>query len=111
VLLTRGDRHSIDYANPCAQGLLGIDEVGARLMDVLPAAARAAVQAIADASFATGQRRVAKEIVLRQPTEGDGSWQYADVFASPVRDGAGQLAGLIFYLVDSSQSRGRVITR
>ena len=111
VILTRGDRHSIDYANPEARALFGIDTVGARLTDVLPVSVRAAVLAIADASFATGLRRVAKRIDLRKAAEEDSSWQYADVFASPVRDGAGQLAGLIFFLVESSQPRDRLTAR
>lgn len=103
ALVTRGQTHCVDYANPAARALFNISEVGMPLIELFPPTVRSSVRAIADASFATSRQRVARGLVLRDASERESPWRHADVFASPVHDGAGQLAGLIVFLVDASQ--------
>ena len=101
ALVTRGEQHLVEYANPVARTVLRLAEVGARLTDLLPPDAAVAVTAIADASFHQSGARVARAVALHH-ADADAAWRCADVFAQPVRDGAEQLAGLIVFLVDVS---------
>jgi len=102
ALVTRGEQHLVEYANPVARSVLRLVDVGARLTDLLPRESAAAVGAVADATFRGNDGRVARAVVLHQ-ADVDRAWQRADVFARPVRDGAERLAGLIVFLVDVSE--------
>lgn len=101
ALVTRGEQHLVEYANPVARAVLRLADVGVRLTDLLPRDAAGAVGAVADATFRGDEGRVARAVTLHQ-ADPDGAWRRADVFARPVRDGAERLAGLIVFLVDVS---------
>jgi DNA-binding CsgD family transcriptional regulator len=102
ALVTRGELHLVEYANPAARAVLRLADVGVRLTDLLPLEGAAAVCAIADATFRGSDGRIARAVRLHQ-TGADDAWRCADVFARPVRDGAERLAGLIVFLVDVSE--------
>ena len=99
ALVTRGEQHLVEYANPAARSVLRLVEIGVRLTDLLPNDGAVAFGAIANATFNGNDGRVARAVRLRH-ADPDAAWQRADVFARPVRDGAEQLAGLIVFLVD-----------
>jgi PAS domain-containing protein len=105
ALVTRGEQHLVEYANPAARSVLRLADIGVRLTDLFPREAVAAVGAIADASFHTSEGSVARAVALHHP-DADAAWRRADVFARPVRDGAEQLAGLVVFLVDASEHVG-----
>jgi DNA-binding CsgD family transcriptional regulator len=100
ALVTRGEQHLVEYVNPACQEVLSLAAVGMRLTDVLPADARTTVALIADACFTTRTPRAARSVLLTDAGGHDTTWRRADVFASPVHDGADQLAGLVVFLVD-----------
>jgi len=102
ALVTRGEQHLVEYANPVARSVLRLVDVGARLTDLVPAESAAAVGAVADATFRGNDERVARAVALHH-ADVDRAWQRADVFARPVRDGAERLAGLVVFLVDVSE--------
>ena len=97
ALVTRGDKHLVEYANPAARPVLGDLEVGISLMAVLSSDASDSVGAVADESFRSNKAGVARSVPLGTAR---GMWQHADVFITPVHDGADQLAGLIVFLVE-----------
>jgi DNA-binding CsgD family transcriptional regulator len=101
ALVTRGQRHLVEYANPAARSVLRLADVGVRLTDLFPHEAEAVVGAIADATFLGDSARVARAVRLHH-TDVDAGWRRADVFARPVRDGAERLVGVIVFLVDVS---------
>ena len=102
ALVTRGEQHLVEYANPVARSVLRLVDVGARLTDLVPPESAAAVGAVADATFRGNDGRVARAVALHH-ADVDRAWQRADVFARPVRDGAERLAGLVVFLVDVSE--------
>lgn len=102
ALVTRGEQHLVEYANPVARSVLRLVDVGARLTDLVPPESTAAVGAVADATFRGNDERVARAVALHH-ADVDRAWQRADVFARPVRDGAERLAGLVVFLVDVSE--------
>jgi DNA-binding CsgD family transcriptional regulator len=102
AVVTRGEQHLVEYANPVARTVLRLVDVGARLTDLLPRESAAAVGAVADATFRGNDARVARAVQLHH-ADAHSAWQRADVFARPVRDGAERLAGLIVFLVDVSE--------
>jgi len=102
ALVTRGEQHLVEYANPVARSVLRLVDVGARLTDLVPPESAAAVGTVADATFRGNDERVARAVALHH-ADVDRAWQRADVFARPVRDGAERLAGLIVFLVDVSE--------
>jgi DNA-binding CsgD family transcriptional regulator len=101
ALVTRGQRHLVEYANPAARSVLRLADIGVRLTDLFPHDAEAVVGAIADATFLGDSARVARAVRLHH-TDVDAGWRRADVFARPVRDGAERLVGVIVFLVDVS---------
>lgn len=104
ALVTRGERHVVEYANPAARSVLGLTDVGLALVDAIGPDDPSSIVAVADGSFAGDRARIARSIALRRPDAGT-SWRSADVFLTPVRDGADQLVGLIVFLVDVSAPR------
>jgi DNA-binding CsgD family transcriptional regulator len=101
ALVTRGQRHLVEYANPAARSVLRLADIGVRLTDLFPHDAEAVVGAIADATFLGDSARVARAVRLHH-IDVDAGWRRADVFARPVRDGAERLVGVIVFLVDAS---------
>lgn len=106
ALVTRGERHLIEYANPAARSVLGLANVGMGLIDALSPETRIGVADLADASFSGNRVRIARSVVLRPSSDVGTAWRSADVFITPVRDGADQLAGLIVFLIDVSAPAG-----
>jgi DNA-binding CsgD family transcriptional regulator len=102
ALVTRGEQHLVEYANPAARAVLRLADIGVRLTDLLSRDAGVAVGAVADATFRGDEGRVARAVMLHR-SDPDASWRCADVYARPVRDGAERLAGLIVFLVDVSE--------
>ena len=96
ALVTRGEKHLIEYANAAARSTLGLDDIGMALADALSPDARVGI--LADESFASNERRIARSVSV--PGAAGASHHCVDVFITPVRDGADQLAGLIVFLVD-----------
>jgi DNA-binding CsgD family transcriptional regulator len=106
ALVTRGEQHLVEYANPAARSVLPFADVGSSLVAVLAPDVQSGVGAMADESFRCSRVGVARSIVLRQSPDPDTAWRRADVFITPIHDGADQLAGLIVFLVDvSGQAR------
>ena len=105
TLVTRGEQHVVEYANPTSRAILRLANVGMRLTDVFPSAAAATVTALANASFRGDCLPDAPTIAI-EPTSADAAWRYAELFARPLRDGARRFAGLIVFLIDVSE-RGR----
>lgn len=99
ALVTRGEKHLVEYANPVARSILGIADIGMSLVIVVSPEARSCVGDVADEVFRTGRQSVARSVLLRRAADPDNAWQHADVFITPVHDGAEQLAGLIVFLV------------
>jgi DNA-binding CsgD family transcriptional regulator len=102
ALITRGTGHSIEYANPAARNLLPEAGSGIELPELFPAEPRRTVARIAAESFATAAPRVARSVALQDLARIGSSWRRADVFTTPIHDGAGKLAGLVVFLVDVS---------
>lgn len=102
ALVTRGPAHLVEYANPAAKQLLADAAPGIRLVDLLPPEPRKTVERIADGSFAGGASRIAKGVALFDVVRVGSRWRRAEVFTTPMHDGAGKLAGLVVFLVDVS---------
>lgn len=102
ALVTRGPAHLVEYANPAAKQVLTDAAPGIRLADLLPPEPRRTVERIADGSLAGDAIRVAKGVALFDLVRVGTSWRRADVFTTPMHDGAGKLAGLVVFLVDVS---------
>ncbi len=102
ALVTRGEKHLVEYANPVARSVLEIADIGMSLLEVLSPDARTDIGAIVDESFRLSQAGIARRIPLRPGADHRSAWRSADVFITPVHDGADQLAGLIVFLVDTS---------
>lgn len=102
AMITRGAAHRVEYANSAARSVLPEAGSGIGLAQLFRAEPRRAVARIADESFVTGASRAARNIALADVVPFGGSWRCADVFATPIHDGAGKLAGLIIFLVDVS---------
>lgn len=102
ALVTRGPAHLVEYANPVAKGVLSDAVSGVGLADLLPPAPRRTVARLADESFAAGAPRVARNVALHDFVRVGTSWRRADVFTTPIYDGASKLAGLVVFLVDVS---------
>ena len=99
ALVTRGEKHLVEYANPAAHAVLGSLEIGMSLMTALWSDARGDVGAVADEVFSSGRAAVARSVAVRHSADADNAWREADVHITPVHDGADQLAGLIVFLV------------
>ena len=97
ALVTRGDKHLVEYANPAARSVLGALEIGTSLVAVL-SSDDSGVGAVADETYRSNKASVARSVPLG--TAPGATWQRADVFITPVHDGADQLAGLIVFLLD-----------
>ena len=102
ALVTRGSGHTVDYVNDAARRVLGDGALGAALADVLPLARRTDALRLADESFATAAPRFAPSVELGELTPPDASWRRADLFTTPIYDGAGKVAGLVICLVDTT---------
>jgi DNA-binding CsgD family transcriptional regulator len=102
ALVTRGEKHLVEYANPTARSVLEIADIGMSLLDVLSSDARRDFGTTVDDCFRCSQPGVARSVPLRRGTSQDSAWRSADAFITPVHDGADQLAGLIVFLVDTS---------
>jgi DNA-binding CsgD family transcriptional regulator len=91
---------------PSALSLLDVvpvpAEPGAELRGLLPPAPRGAIVRIADESFAADAPRIARGVAFHDVPRVGTNWRRADVFASPIHDGAGKLAGLVIFFVDVS---------
>lgn len=98
ALVTRGDKHLVEYANPAAREVLGTLEIGMSLLAVLSSDASSDVGEIVDETFRSDTAGVARAVPLAT-VPGHG-WRRADMFITPVRDGADQLAGLIVFLLE-----------
>ena len=94
AIVTRGEKHLVEYANPAARALFEDLDVGMSLLSGLSSKASGDVGALADEVFRTSRAGVARSVLLA-PVE----WRRADVHVTPVHDGADQLAGLIVFLV------------
>jgi len=104
ALVTRGEKHLVEYANPTARSVLGLLDIGIGLVDAIAPEARGSIEVVADETFRRSQAAVARGVVLQPRADHGAAWRRADVFITPVRDGADQLAGLIVFLVDMSPS-------
>jgi DNA-binding CsgD family transcriptional regulator len=102
ALVTRGEKHLVEYANPSARSVLNIADIGMSLIDVLSSDASPDIGAIVDECFRCSQAGVARSIPLRRGADQRGAWRSADAFITPVHDGADQLAGLIVFLVEAT---------
>jgi DNA-binding CsgD family transcriptional regulator len=102
AVVTRGATHRVEYANAFASDLLADAEPGMDLADCLPPAPRRAIARIADESFTAGAPRIGRGVALHDVTRVGTSWRRVDVFANPIRDGAGKLAGLVIFFLDVS---------
>jgi DNA-binding CsgD family transcriptional regulator len=102
ALVTRGPTHVVEYTNPAAKKVLTDAAPGIRLADLIPPEPRRTVERLVDGSFAEGASRVAKGVALFDFVRLGTSWRRVDVFATPMHDGAGKLAGLVVFLVDVS---------
>jgi DNA-binding CsgD family transcriptional regulator len=102
ALVTRGPAHRLEYANPAAKSVLADASPGTELAQLFPPEPRRTVVRIADASFAEAAPRVARRLALHAFARVGTNWRRADVFATPIHDGAGKLAGLLVFLVDVS---------
>ena len=100
AVVTRGATHRVEYANPVAKLVLADAAPGVELPDLLPPSPRRAIARIADESFAAAAPRVGRGVALHDFTRAGASWRRVDVFASPIHDGVGKLAGLVIFLVD-----------
>jgi len=102
AVVTRGAAHRLEYANAVAKMVLADAEPGIELRDLLPPAPRRAITRIADESFAAAAPRIGRGVALHDVTRAGAGWQRVDVFANPIHDGAGTLAGLVIFFVDTS---------
>lgn len=102
ALVTRGAAHSVEYANPAAASILTNAGPGVELAQLFPPRPRQTVARIAHDSFAEAAPRVARRVALQDLVRPGSRWHTVDVFTTPIRDGAGKLAGLIVFLVDVS---------
>jgi DNA-binding CsgD family transcriptional regulator len=102
ALVTRGAAHLVEYANPAAKRILPDAVSGTELVNLLPPAPRPTVERIADESFAQAAPRVSRGLPLGDFARVGASWRRVDIFTSPIHDGAGEVAGLIVFLVDVS---------
>jgi DNA-binding CsgD family transcriptional regulator len=102
ALVTRGSAHRVEYANPAARIVLPEAGSGVELAQLFPPEPRRAVIRIADASFTEATPRIARRLTLGDFAGVGARWRRVDVFTSPIRDGAGKLAGLLVFLVDVS---------
>lgn len=102
ALVTRGEKHLVEYANPTARSVLAIADIGISLLDVFWPDTRQDVGAIVDECFRCSQPGVSRSVRLGRDADRGGAWRSADVFISPVHDGADQLAGLIVFLVEAA---------
>jgi len=102
ALVTRGEKHLVEYANPAARSVLDIADIGLSLTDVLSSDESRDVAAVVDECFRCSEAGVARSIRLRRGAGRGGAWRSADAHITPVHDGADQLAGLIVFLVDTS---------
>jgi DNA-binding CsgD family transcriptional regulator len=102
AVVTRGPSHRVEYANPAARTVLAEAGPGTLLREILPPAIRRAITAIADQSFAAAAPRTARGVALQDFARLGTSWRRVDVFTNPIYDGAGELAGLVMFLVDVS---------
>jgi DNA-binding CsgD family transcriptional regulator len=109
ALVTRGEQHLIEYANPAARSVLRLADVGVRLVDVLAPDASNAVGALADATYRACEGQSAQTVPLRHD-DTETAWRCADVYARPLRDGADRLAGLIVFLIDVTAHPSRPLT-
>jgi DNA-binding CsgD family transcriptional regulator len=102
AFVTRGPSHRVEYANSAAKRVLsGADSVG-ELGSLFPPEPGRALTRIADISFAEAAPRVLHRIALHDSVQMQTSWRRADVYTTPIHDGAGKLAGLFVFLVDTS---------
>ena len=102
AVVTRGATHRLEYANAVAKMVLADAAPGIELRDLLPPAPRRAIARIADESFAAAAPRIGRGVALHDFTRVGTSWRRVDVFASPIHDGVGKLAGLVIFFVDVS---------
>jgi DNA-binding CsgD family transcriptional regulator len=104
ALITRGASHRIEYVNPAAKSVLAVDGLGVELAELFRPEPRRTVARIADESFTTATPRIARRVPLHDLVRIGTSWRCVDVFATPIHDGAGKLAGLVLFLVDVSNN-------
>jgi len=102
AVITRGATHRLEYANAVAKMVLAHAEPGVELRDLLPPAPRHVIARIADESFAADAPRIARGVAFHDAPRVGTNWRRADVFANPIHDGAGKLAGLVIFFVDTS---------
>ncbi|HEY7624757.1 MAG TPA: LuxR C-terminal-related transcriptional regulator [Candidatus Limnocylindria bacterium] len=102
AVVTRGAAHQIEYANAAAKRVLPGASAGSRLTDLLPSASRRTVERMANECLAARAERVARDLPLNDFTRLGTSWRRADLFASPIYDGADRVAGLVVFFVDVS---------
>jgi DNA-binding CsgD family transcriptional regulator len=100
AVVTRGPTHRVEYANAIAREVLSDAPSGNELRDLLPLPARRSIARIADESFAAAASRIGRGVALYDFTRVGTSWRRVDVFANPIHDGVGKLAGLVIFLVD-----------
>jgi len=100
AIVTRGATHRVEYANAFAKDVLADADPGMALLDLLPPAPRRAIGRIADESFATASPRIGRGVALHDFSRLGTSWRRVDVFANPIHDGVGKLAGLVIFFVD-----------
>lgn len=105
ALVTRGERHLVEYANPAARSALGLADIGMPLTDALSPDVCTTLGALADESFASNEHRIARSVPLPRSETAESPWRRADVYITPVHDGADQLAGLIVFLVEVPSAR------
>jgi DNA-binding CsgD family transcriptional regulator len=104
ALITRGAAHRVEYANAAATSVLTDAGPGVELSQLFPPEPRRTVARIADESFTTAAPRIARRVALHDFVRVGTGWRCADVFATPIHDGAGKLAGLVVFLVDVSNN-------
>ena len=102
ALVTRGVAHHVEYANAAAKSVLSCAESGIELGLLFPPEPRRAVARIADVSFAEAAPRVVRRVALHDSGQVRNTWRRADVYTTPIHDGAGKLAGLVVFLIDVS---------
>lgn len=105
VLMTRGAEHRLEYANEAARSMLGIGDVGGSLVDAFSVSNRESVSGLADGSIRGAGRSANVTIALDLAGAERVERRRATLYANPVRDGAGQLAGLIVFIVHATHIR------
>ena len=103
AILTRGREHRVQAVNDAWRALARPTDPNPdqRLFEILPVGPAEAVVRLADDALVRGADRTLFEIRFNDAATDD-RWRHADVYARPLRDGAGEVAGLTLFFIDAS---------